>query len=314
MRRSVVACLAYVLGLALVLVPRSAVAWNEAGHMVVAAIAYQDLKVNDPGAIPKIVAILKEHPAYDQWEAQIDKPAFSAEDREIFLFMLAARWPDEVRGVAGEDNPEWHYVNFPYSPGAPSSPEDTVEPDESNILQAYRENLEVLKDPEAEAADKAISLCWNFHLLGDIHQPLHTTKLVTTQYPMPEGDRGGTRFYIKAKPNSTTIHIHKYWDDLVMKNMHFQSVRNRATGLRNRTELQRTALPELAEPAFIGWAKESYVLAKEKVYRSGTVGGSKNRHNGTTLPTDYSSDVKPIAERRVTLSGYRLSDLMKSIY
>jgi len=36
---------------------------------------------------------------------------------------------------------------------------------------------------------KAIALAWLFHLVGDIHQPLHTAQLFTVDYP--KGDRGG---------------------------------------------------------------------------------------------------------------------------
>ncbi len=30
---------------------------------------------------------------------------------------------------------------------------------------------------------------WVFHLVGDVHQPLHTVALFTTQFPPPEGIR-----------------------------------------------------------------------------------------------------------------------------
>jgi S1/P1 Nuclease len=56
------------------------------------------------------------------------------------------------------------------------------EPEPVNILTAMAENESVVRngtDPER----KAIALAWLFHLIGDIHQPLHTAQLFTTTIP-----------------------------------------------------------------------------------------------------------------------------------
>jgi hypothetical protein len=52
------------------------------------------------------------------------------------------------------------------------------EPEPVNILTALAENENVVKN-ENDSERKAIALTWLFHLVGDIHQPLHTTKLFT---------------------------------------------------------------------------------------------------------------------------------------
>ena len=62
------------------------------------------------------------------------------------------------------------------------------EPEPVNILTAMAENESVVKK-ENDAERKAIALAWLFHLVGDIHQPLHTGQLFTVEYP--KGDRGG---------------------------------------------------------------------------------------------------------------------------
>jgi hypothetical protein len=49
------------------------------------------------------------------------------------------------------------------------------------------ENESVVKN-ENDGERKAGALGWLFHLVGDIHQPLHTTQLFTVDYP--QGDRG----------------------------------------------------------------------------------------------------------------------------
>jgi hypothetical protein len=52
------------------------------------------------------------------------------------------------------------------------------EPEPANILTALAQNESVVKN-EKEIERKAIALAWLFHLVGDIHQPLHTAQLFT---------------------------------------------------------------------------------------------------------------------------------------
>ena len=42
-----------------------------------------------------------------------------------------------------------------------------------------------------EVERKAIELAWLFHLVGDIHQPLHTGQIFTLDYP--DGDRAAMK-------------------------------------------------------------------------------------------------------------------------
>ena len=56
------------------------------------------------------------------------------------------------------------------------------QPEAVNILTAMGENQRIVaneNDPEREA----IALAWLFHLIGDIHQPLHAAQLFTVDYP-----------------------------------------------------------------------------------------------------------------------------------
>ena len=51
-------------------------------------------------------------------------------------------------------------------------------------------------------------------------------------------------------------------------------------------------------------------MAKEHVYRNGQLRGSTDKQNGEVFPTDYIATVKPLAERRIVLAGYRLADVL----
>ena len=63
----------------------------------------------------RLVAILRQHPEFQQrWASKLNDPALSEDDRNQYLFMLAARWPHDVRGNA-YDHPTWHYINYVYA-------------------------------------------------------------------------------------------------------------------------------------------------------------------------------------------------------
>jgi S1/P1 Nuclease len=292
----------------------SVFAWNKAGHMVSGAIAYADLKQTHPQTLEQVIAILKTHPQFEtKWKPKLTQSFVAPEDRDLYLFMLAARWPDDIRGDATFHHGAWHYINFPYKPEGQPGSVQTVEPPPENILQAYQMNFDIVRG--TAPGDRAVALCWLFHLIGDVHQPLHTVALFSTQFPVPEGDRGGTRFYIRAKPTArTTISLHEFWDDLILGSDRFQSVRNRATELRVQPDHARAQLPELQDTSFAHWARqESFSLAKAHAYRHGMLQGSRDEHNGVALPADYVSTTKPLAERRMVLAGYRLADVLTAI-
>lgn len=285
----------------------SALAWNKAGHMVSAAIAYEKLKQDSPQTVAKVVELMQQHPQADLIARRLE--SVPEADRERYLFMLMARWPDDIRGDADFDMPEWHYINYAYKP--PEEPEDvqTALPAADNIVQAFKQNRNTVTGNSSED-EKAIALCWIFHLIGDVHQPLHTATLFTKDFP--SGDRGGTRFYIRARPNSSPISLHKFWDDLILGSERHQSVRNRAIELRNRPELAEGKLHELSEQDFEKWAKsESLKLAEVEAYREGKLPGSADKNSAPSLPGNYVTSVKPIAERRVVLAGYRLANVLK---
>ena len=287
-------------------------AWNGAGHMTTGAIAYQELARKDPIALAKVIAILKANPERENlWSSQLAQVEES--EQEQLLFMLAARWSDDIRRDNRYDHPKWHYINLPYKPDSEPEAVRINQPEEENILTALKQNLAVLTS-KAEDRDKSVALCWLFHLVGDVHQPLHTTTLFTEKFP--NGDRGGTRFYIKVRPeNRTTISLHKFWDDAVGSAKRFQTVSNRATRLRLIPTLSRSNLPELAETDFNNWAKEeSFELAKEVSYLNGTLEGSTERDNGAVLPPNYIGQAKIVAQKQVVLAGYRLADLLAQLY
>ncbi|MBI4962475.1 MAG: S1/P1 nuclease [Desulfomonile tiedjei] len=305
--RSVIALLS---GICFLVAAPMVQAWNKPGHMTSAAIAYADLKERNPEVIAKVIEVLNQNPLFEsEWAPKLEQ--VSADDRDLYLFMLAARWSDDVRGNPKYDRPVWHYVNIPYCPG-----ETGVEiPQEEGILKAFQKNRSIVKAAAADGEDRAVALCWMFHLMGDVHQPLHTTKLVTDQFPLPEGDRGGTRFYIRVTPDSSTISLHQLWDGLILGSDRLKAVKDEATLLRNKPDLKRDKFAdELAVKSFSDWAVGTCKVAIDRAYCSGSLQGSNAKDDGVVLPSDYKGKAKEAAERQIVLSGYRISDAMFDVF
>lgn len=284
----------------------AAFAWNKATHMVIGAIAYRDLQSMSPQTAARIVDILRQHPDYQQrWAAKLNDSTLTDDEKNQYLFMLAARWPDDIKTKDNPyDHPTWHYINYVYKPEQGIASTDSVLATGENILQAFEENRQILRS-NAPDSTKAIALCWIFHLTGDIHMPLHTVSLISTQFP--EGDQGGNRFKIRVTPEGNTINLHGFWDGMLLGADDVQSVNNLAVQLRQ--SIPRSQLPQLGKSNMADWSAESFQLAREQAYRNGQLTAGTG-DDGVTLPADYIQTVKPIAERQVTVSGYRLADVL----
>jgi hypothetical protein len=295
---------------AILLVAGPGLAWNRAGHMAMGAIAYDDLQRTSPAAVARVVAILRQHPQYaTRWKPQLE--SMSAQDQERYLFMLAARWPDDIRGDKAFDHPLWHYIDYPYRPPGQPASVPAPPPDKENLVAAFQQNVAVVQST-APDAEKAVALCWIFHLLGDSHQPLHAVSLFTTQFP--DGDRGGNLIFIRPDPASpATQNLHAYWDNILLTDDTYDPAGARATVLESG--YPRPSLSELSETNLETWVhQESFDLAVSAVYRQGTLKFSSDKDQGTPLAPDYQAAAKGIAERRLVLSAYRLADFLTKTF
>jgi len=276
--------------------------------MVMGGIAFDYLQHSAPATAARVVAILRQHPQYEsRWKPQLLD--MGEEDQARFLFMLAARWPDDIRGDSAFDHPLWHYVNYPYRPSEQPASLPGPAPAAEDIVTAFQRNVALVKSA-APDPEKAVALCWIFHLIGDSHQPLHAAALVTTQFPM--GDRGGNLFFIRPDPSrSMTQNLHAYWDNVLLTDEHYDAARARAMALEGAH--RRRSRGELRKPQFETWLKkESFDLAVSTVYRHGKLQSGADRDHGIPLPRDYGARAKRVAEDRVPLAGYRMADFLRT--
>jgi hypothetical protein len=287
-----------------------ALAWNEKGHLVTARLAWFQLTQEQRA---KVVAILKKHPHYEEYLLAGRPEGFSEDE---WAFMRAATWADWVRGRRAFDHPTWHYINYPIVPAGSSVDATKHEPPamQENIVNQLPICLEKIRNGSDE--EKAIYLTWLFHLVGDIHQPLHCAAVYSERFP--EGDRGGNLALIRTRTDTTNLH--SFWDGLLGRGTSAgeigkdvqeieQVVKDRAGDIRK----------ELAEhTTFASWGREGLELAKRVVYLNGDLKVAVSRGDRSArdaeapeVPADYPSACGKVARVQIGKAGLRLADQLK---
>jgi len=296
-----------------------ALGWSGPGHAAVAAMAHRELSAN-PSLRNNLVNLLKSHPKFNVWKVQFDatKQTFPAGlDFGMFLFIRASTWPDEIRGtnvtsLQHFDHPNWHFVDYPLSlPTFSTGPSPTPSDD---VLFGISESLKTLANKNAAPVERAASLSWLIHLVGDIHQPLHCATLIASAFPAPEGDRGGNKFFVyqnaaQKKENKKTK-LHAYWDGRLGAEFVPDPVKALQDAKTLKHTHSRTFLRELgAGDNTEQWSFESRDQAISDVYKFH--GNLLEQLN--VLPAGYVTNSHNIARRRLALAGYRLFDEMGKV-
>ncbi len=335
------------------LAPSPAFAWHSLGHMAVARAAWNQLTDKHKA---QVTTILKAHPHYGVY-LSADRPAGLSEPE--WAFLRAAVWPDWVRdprapGLSPQqrqdikkqfNRPVWHYINLPYVHPDDAGKFDStairkqaLEPalddqgEPRHVLAALQQCMERLRAGDVADKDKAVSLCWLLHLVGDLHQPLHATGLIASKatfkvsFAPPHGDEGGNRLAVKVKASDkAAVKLHFYWDALLFGDVTpIKDVDARVTGWLKEPRFQRDQLPELQATDFLDWAEESLKLAREVVYR-GEGGFLKARPlpkskvdlsglDAPALPDGYQKAAEEVAARRMVLAGYRIADQLQRVF
>lgn len=295
--------------LAVALPCSTALAWSRPGHMVSAAIAHDELTAQDRRIVDRVVALAEKHPDRGAFEVAIGQARGEERGRRIFLEL--ARWPDDTRGSI-HDHPTWHYWSRPVvdrsSPPA-QLPEDVPQ---GSAYEAFALHLSVASDSRASAGERAIALAWIFHLVGDIHQPLHSVSQVSKRFP--EGDRGGGLQFVLDPVAREPVSLHWYWDDRVSRDGEPGAVIARAEDLMRRVPRSQFKLqPFKSATEFSEWAKESYQLATTLAYGS-DLQASDSARTAPEQSKRYLDESLQVAEQRLTLAGYRLTEVLRWVF
>ncbi|MCW3122132.1 MAG: hypothetical protein JWQ38_1624 [Flavipsychrobacter sp.] len=294
--------------IALLLVPYCSFAWNGIGHSTGGAIAYYYLKNHGKTAtIARVIAILEHHPWYTaQWKEKMT--GLTGEQKNIAVFMLASTYPDDARQLGeGGAKSQWHYIDYPFVPAG-----QHVQPQQPKTPNAEVKTAELIAAiaKETDQKQQAIDLCWIFHLIEDVHQPLHSSSLFDNDHP--DGDVGGNKTFIIFPGSSSGVALHSYWDGLIKGT--FATIPANAQNLLKKPAYQEGKLTELTKHTSVhDWIfTESFSLAKEYAYKNGTVNGTKEKP--TAADNGYSAAANTVGEKRIVLAGIRLGQQLSNLF
>ncbi|HEX8338335.1 MAG TPA: S1/P1 nuclease, partial [Pyrinomonadaceae bacterium] len=194
--------------LALLLTPQaSALAWHDTGHMVVAQVAYLRLT---PAAKARVDGLLVSQPGRRPL-IHLCAGYYTAETCEkTYDPIQIAVWMDDFRGDSINSTYDpWHYIDFrPIWDGIPERTNVGAEPD--NVLSRINWAINTLRKGAGSNRADAETLGFLYHLVGDVHQPLHAA----TRYSAsnPNGDAGGNGFKVQMPAETRISNLHSFWD------------------------------------------------------------------------------------------------------
>lgn len=238
------------------LIPFSTYAWGAKGHKIVAAIAKQSLDKQIVDSIQKYLGTM------------------SFEDASV--------WMDEVRSDHSYDYLKpWHYVNV-------EKDKTYVKTKDPEVVNEIEIAISTLKEKGARDKDKInFALKVIFHLIGDIHQPLHCGYA---------DDKGGNKIEVQFLNKGTNLH--KVWDSEIIEDAGISL--NDCLNLANELSLKEKKKIQANNVEV--WMNESRELLSE-VYNF-----------ETKIKQDYIDKNKPVIEKQLVRAGIRLAMILHETF
>jgi S1/P1 Nuclease len=267
------------------LVPGAALAWGEAGHRMVGAIA--DLHLNASAA--REVAFLLGR----------DRLADRTPSGRRTLAAVAY-WADEIKDYPwGKSRGSWHYDNVPVCGEA--DPARYCRKGSCASAQLARQ-IAILGDRGQRPRERNEALKWVVHLMGDIHQPLHAAD---------HRDQGGNRVevaFFGARDNAPygTIRLHTIWDIHIVDRLVADRRGEAAIVSARMTGAQKA---QWEQGSIADWMRESHEIARDFVYPALPAGFACGRKidGVVAIGDDYYARAAPIVEERIRKAGIRLA-------
>jgi hypothetical protein len=294
-----------------------------------------------PSPDPKLPSI----PGFPQWSAGL--PAgLTVDQQHMYVFMRAATYPDTLKrtflhdtdrppATGGDSNlgfsdtfshGYWHFVAKSF--GTPSASGKPAPPLPKTCVRATppKQVTALPPTPTPNAATeitllsaaiastepdplKAYDLVWLEHMVGDIHQPMHSAE----RYVDGIDDLGGNCVAISVHapisshyPHGAPEDLHAFWDDIPGQGDPMEDTAIAVT-------YAGTLAPAPAAQAAITdpntWAEESYDMAFRDAY-TGPIGPGFGAPTPYAITPGYYQTAAADVAVRVALAGARLANLI----
>jgi len=295
----------------------SSLACDDVGHKTTAYVARQQMS---PVARESIIRILRSAPEDSALSAYYMQNGAEPEAlRKLQYFLLVSTWSDIVRERSFENRYKkyhkgnWHYDDT-FWKQVGGKAEVMPGSDEGGVaVERLIEFDKVMRNASASDKDKSIAIAWVAHLVGDIHQPLHTSARVTDLEP--KGDQGGNLFLLTAQgtPREQQVNLHWFWDSIIGRNIPLKGEtceRDYITSIARRITKKypvSSMNPVLKLGKYQEWRDESFALNPTEVY-------SPDLIRFQTPSDKYRRKAFAISERQLALAGYRLGATLNQIF
>ncbi len=251
-----------------------ALAWGDTGHIIVGDIAdhYLTLAVRQ-----QVNALLRADGATSLGQV--------------------ATWADEIKADRPDTKP-WHYIDIPVCGRVDPA---TNCPDGQCVTVQIERFARILGDRHASQRNRIAALKFLTHLVGDIHQPLHTAD---------NHDRGGNDIHVTffGEPG-TTLNLHEIWDTVMIRQF-ADDPNAEAKILIKRISAQEAKTWSGGTVA--DWAAESHRLAFRIAYGKlpGGFACGQLAPDHVFIGRKYYRQARPVIEKQLERAGVRLAALL----
>lgn len=236
--------------------PIQSFAWGKKGHSLVAEVAFNYLDANTK----KIVLQYLDGMTIEQ----------------------AATWMDEIKNDHSYDYLKpLHYTNV-------EKGQNIVSNDGKNIIGALQQTIKELKNYKSLSKEEVkTKICILFHLIGDLHQPLH----------VGDGeDMGGNKYQINF--NNRGTNLHSLYDSGIIENKGLTLQQ-----CLNSKKYTKAEFSQIEKIDVISWANQSRSYL-----------GTIYRTDGHTVNEVYIDKNYLIIQEQILDAGIRLSSVLKDIF
>lgn len=204
---------------------------------------------------------------------------------------IVSTYADEVRSYENfKYTAPWHYVNLPHGLSFDQFSKQLKGLDKPNIYKALLECTQVLKNPAKTKAEKVFALKFIVHMVGDLHQPMHTGR---------SEDSGGNG--IKVKLMRRESNLHGLWDSGLIDyaGMSYTELAQGCDTL-SKDEVKRYGQDDMVQ-----WAYESYQISQQLYAEAAS---------NPDFDYNYYPKHADIVKKRLAMAGVRLAALLNTIY
>jgi uncharacterized protein (UPF0333 family) len=255
-----------IVAVVLVNMPCMVNAWGVLGHRIVGEVASFYLQPNAKKAVQQILG--------------------------TETMAMTANWADFIKSDTTYNYlSNWHYVNLPENLDKNGLYSFLDNQPSANIYNKTNEMIALLKNKKTKADQKLFALRMLIHLIGDMHQPMHTAR---------KEDLGGNR--IQLTWFGERSNLHRVWDESLigfqqLSYTEYVNVINHPT----KQQLSNWNQASIKDCVF-----ESYQICN-KIYAMGI-------KNDDKLSYRYNFDWIETVNEQLLKGGVRLAKILNTIY